>query len=173
MNTDLPWSDCKVAFSIEDADPFDQHGVLDGRLPNGWELDEVDGTGARWVVIFRVMATLTVGDGRAVAALLIEVGANPKPTAGRIQRDDFVVHKHALVPQFGVVVASGPTAYDVVWIGGSTSRYRHADDVVRVATDAEVAALGDITRTHLLKEAAAAREERRTGAGVRRGEIWP
>jgi hypothetical protein len=90
-----------------------------------------------------------------------------------VQRDDFVVHKHALVPQFGVVVASGPTAYDVVWIGGSTSRYRHADGVVRHATEAEVTALGDITRTHLTQEAAAAREGRRAGARIRRGEVWP
>lgn len=95
------------------------------------------------------------------------------PAPARVSRDSFVVHRHAMSPQFGVVVACGPVAYDVVWIGGSTSRYRHADDVVRIATDAEVAALGDITRTHLLQEAAAAREERRTGAGIRRGEIWP
>jgi hypothetical protein len=95
------------------------------------------------------------------------------PTPAHVSRDAFIIHRYAVSPQFGVVVACGPVAYDVVWIGGSTSRYRHVDDVVRIATDAEVAALGDITRTHLLKEAAAAREERRAGAGIRRGEIWP
>jgi hypothetical protein len=95
------------------------------------------------------------------------------PTPTHVSRDAFIIHRHATSPQFGVVVACGPVAYDVVWIGGSTSRYRHADDVVRVATDAEVAALGDIIRVHLLQEATAAREERRAGAGIRRGEIWP
>lgn len=93
--------------------------------------------------------------------------------AERVQRDDFVVHKRIITPQFGVVLASGPTAYDVVWIGGSTSRYRHVDDVVRRATEAEIAALGDITRIHLTQEVAAARAERRAGAGIKRGEIWP
>lgn len=95
------------------------------------------------------------------------------PPSVRVSRDAFIIHRHAVSPQFGVVVACGPVAYDVVWIGGSTSRYRHADDVVRVATDAEVVALGNITRVHLLQEATAVHEERRAGAGIRRGEIWP
>ncbi len=74
-----PWCDCKVAYSVDNADPFDDVTLLDGRLPPGWELNEVDGAGARWMAVFRVGVMLTIEDGERVQALLVEVGANRRP----------------------------------------------------------------------------------------------
>lgn len=86
-----PWDDCKVAFGIEDDRPFDNrklfaragrcgpHGVRKSPcpLPGGWTLDQVDGAGARWVVVFRVDGVPSVEDGERVAAWLRKIGANP------------------------------------------------------------------------------------------------
>lgn len=69
-----PWCDCKVAFSVDDADPFD-HTILKP-LPDGWSLDGIDGTGARWVAVFRVAGVPTVEDGRKVKRWLRSIGAN-------------------------------------------------------------------------------------------------
>ncbi len=71
---------------------------------------------------------------------------------------------------YGIVIASGAKTYDVVWIGGSTTRYRHGERDVRVVSAAEVDAH---TRDHLIGEAEAARRERRSGAGIRRGTVSP
>ena len=68
-----PWCDCKVAFGIEDADPFDIERTEP--LPRGWTLNEVDGTGARWVAVFRVSGIPTTEDGRAVKRWLRKIGA--------------------------------------------------------------------------------------------------
>lgn len=74
---DAPWDDCKVAYLVENGDPFDDVAVSDGALPKGWTLAEVDGTGARWVAIFRVAARPTECAGRAVSRWLQRIGANP------------------------------------------------------------------------------------------------
>lgn len=75
-----PWSDCKVAFPLDDGDPFDDHDLIDaasaGRdLPSGWALDEVDGTGARWVAVFRVAGIPSPRAGRCVLKWLRKIGA--------------------------------------------------------------------------------------------------
>jgi hypothetical protein len=85
-----------------------------------------------------------------------------RPAAG-----DFIHEAH----DYGLVIASGPVTYDVVWIGGSTTRYRHGErDVAIVHQDHED--LG-VWRYHLEREAKAAREERREGRGIRRGQVSP
>lgn len=68
-----PWDDCKVAFGIDNADPFDTE--RSEPLPSGWELNEVDGTGARWVAVFRVAGIPTVEDGQLVNRWLRKIGA--------------------------------------------------------------------------------------------------
>lgn len=74
----IPWSDCKVAFSIGNADPFDSVDCERGtRLPRGWELSEVDGTGGRWVVVFRVKGIPATEDGERVKRWLRRIGACP------------------------------------------------------------------------------------------------
>lgn len=80
MVTQLPWSDCKIAFSIDNADPFDDlNNVLfepdAPGLPHGWRLNEIDGTGARWVAVFRVRGVPTVDDGRLAKRWLCKIGA--------------------------------------------------------------------------------------------------
>lgn len=70
----VPWCDCKVAFGIDDPETFerwmDRTDDGEGLLPAGWTLCETDGTGARYVAIFRVDGALALGDGSAVAHLL-------------------------------------------------------------------------------------------------------
>lgn len=69
----MPWDDCKVAFGVDDGpgiwEALDQP-KNEARLPAGWEIDELDGAGARWVMIFRVVGLPSPEDGRKVAALL-------------------------------------------------------------------------------------------------------
>jgi hypothetical protein len=68
-----PWDDCKVAFGIDNADPFDTDRPEP--LPRGWKLNEVDGSGARWVAVFRVKGIPTAADGTAVKRWLRKIGA--------------------------------------------------------------------------------------------------
>ena len=82
------------------------------------------------------------------------------------KRGDFVKEG----AEVGIVLASGSKTFDVVWTGGSTSRYRYGIRDIHLATERD---LEDCNREHLIKEAADAREERRIGAGVKRGQIWP
>jgi len=70
---------------------------------------------------------------------------------------------------YGVVLACGPVAFDIVWTGGSTTRYRH--DTQRHITVITGDALSECDRRHLLT-AAAAKAERARGARIRRGSIW-
>lgn len=75
-----PWDDCKVAFGVDDGDPFDDSTIFEnlcaGRgLPRGWVLDEVDGTGARWVAVFRVDGVPSPSSGKRVRATLRSIGA--------------------------------------------------------------------------------------------------
>lgn len=73
--TNVPWDDCKVAFGIDDADPFDDIDCMKEMLPKGWEVNEVDGTGARWVVVFRVTGPVSHADGDRVRKALKRIGA--------------------------------------------------------------------------------------------------
>lgn len=82
------------------------------------------------------------------------------------KRGDFVQESTSR----GVVLISGPTSFDIVWIGGSTSRYRHGTRVIRLMSIDE---LSEMERKHLTDEAERAREERRTGARIKRGQVWP
>lgn len=74
----------------------------------------------------------------------------------------------------GIILSSGAVTFDIVWIGGSTSRYRYSTGRhVRLATPREIEAADPTMIEHLRKEAADAREERRTGARRKRGQVWP
>ncbi len=81
-----------------------------------------------------------------------------------IKRGDFVKESGS----YGLVIAAGPKTFDVIWIGGGTSRYRHGMRAIAATTE-----VSDWERKHLIAEARAAREERRTGAGIKRGQVWP
>jgi hypothetical protein len=52
------------------------------QLPKGWSLNEIDGTGARWVAIFRVAGVPRVEDGERVV-LRIKTLAGAKKKAAR------------------------------------------------------------------------------------------
>lgn len=73
----------------------------------------------------------------------------------------------------GIILQSGNVTYDIVWIGGSTSRYRYA-----TGRDVHIATPFDLehqegTIQHLRREAETARRERREGARIRRGALHP
>lgn len=76
---ELAWSDCKVAFSVDDEQVVWEHfgpGTKSPfRLPEGWELCQTDASGYRAVAVFRVDGDLTRKDGEEVAHLLVEIGA--------------------------------------------------------------------------------------------------
>jgi hypothetical protein len=71
----LPWNDCKVAFGIEYENPVWRLSDDGSLLPHGWNLEETDGSGARWVAIFRVETVPTAADGEKVLSALREIGA--------------------------------------------------------------------------------------------------
>lgn len=78
--TGTPWSDCKVAFDVDNDVPFDDRLVFETLcagtgLPRGWVLDEVDGTGARWVAVFRVSVFPTKYAGKRIRSTLRAIGA--------------------------------------------------------------------------------------------------
>lgn len=98
------------------------------------------------------------------------------PLSGtRFKRDDVIVENNGGHREFGLVLQSGKVSYDVIWIGGMTTRYRYATGrQVRVATEHEIAEdLGAVYLKGLREDAAQARDERRRGAGIKRGQIWP
>lgn len=64
----------------------------------------------------------------------------------------------------------GTRTFDVIWIGGSTTRYRHGVRDIRIVLVAELDAH---SREYLACEAEAARRERRAGARIRRGTVSP
>ena len=68
---ELPWSDLKVAFPINDPDAA---WKLDDRKPwpGGWQMTETDSTGARAVAIFRVNGVPSVPDAEAISRMLKE-----------------------------------------------------------------------------------------------------
>ncbi len=87
-----------------------------------------------------------------------------------VQADDFIEERSPGCGMYGRVLVSGAKTFDVVWIGGSTTRYRHGVRDIRIVPAAEL----DVhSRDHLSREAEAARRERRAGARVRRGTVSP
>ena len=76
MSRALPWSDLKVAFGITNPERYlKAHDRGAAPLPAGWSLTEIDGSGARWVIVFRVEEVIpTVEDARTVAALIRRFG---------------------------------------------------------------------------------------------------
>lgn len=76
MQTEVPWSDCKVEFPWNppdtlELDDFGGLGLLmEQEWPDGWDINEVDGAGARWVAVFRIAGAPSVGDGNLVAQKL-------------------------------------------------------------------------------------------------------
>lgn len=60
--TKMPWSDCKVAFPIYDSEAV-WNSDIKLNLPDGWTLIETDGTGARYVAVFRINGMPKVEDG--------------------------------------------------------------------------------------------------------------
>ncbi len=81
MTQALPWTDCKVAFDLDNEEALfhaSDAGTL--KLPAGWSLDGTDGSGARRVVLFRIDVLPTIADGEAVAAILAEIN-KPAPVA--------------------------------------------------------------------------------------------
>lgn len=68
---DTPWDDCKVAFGYDgQTDIDDVWDAIKESLPDGWEMNETDGSGARYVFIFRVNGTPNETDGQFVRELL-------------------------------------------------------------------------------------------------------
>lgn len=67
----VPWSDCKVAFSIDDP----EIDLTELPVPRGWELVEIDSTGARAVAVFRVSGIPCIEDGNDVLLELESFGA--------------------------------------------------------------------------------------------------
>lgn len=90
--SELPWSDCKVAYGIEDDGPLwrwhDRHNYKPP-LPTGWSICETDASGARLVVVFRVEGELRQEDGEKVAAILrkLRISVTPSPRASRLRKD--------------------------------------------------------------------------------------
>jgi hypothetical protein len=73
---DVPWDDCKIAYGIDDdASLWRRYDSGKLELPAGWSLDQVDGAGARFVVVFRVKELPYVEDGRAVLSMLRRIRA--------------------------------------------------------------------------------------------------
>lgn len=84
---------------------------------------------------------------------------------------DFIEETGGGTRDYGVIIACGRVSYDVIWVGGSTSRYRHSDG--RHVAVIDPSNVDDFTRRHLLGEAADARAERARGARIRRGAVSP
>jgi len=72
--SEMPWSDCKVAFGVDDNDAFErwmEHtNWAEGLLPEGWSICEKDWSGARAVVVCRVEGLPDPRDGQIVKELL-------------------------------------------------------------------------------------------------------
>jgi len=91
-----------------------------------------------------------------------------------VKRDDIVVMlKHGHERELWCVLACGPKTFDLVAYSGYVERHKHGNVATRPATAADFHGDEEHQTTHLRKEAAAAREERRTGARVKRGQVWP
>lgn len=97
----------------------------------------------------------------------------PKPPKDsrldHFKRDQIIVENGDL----GIILQSGPLAYDVLWIGGSTTRYLYSTGRhVRGATEHDLEYQESMV-AHLRDEVASARQERREGERIRRGQVSP
>lgn len=93
----------------------------------------------------------------------------PVTPNGRFKRDEIVVEAGSL----GLILQSGDVAFDVLWIGGSTSRYRYSTRRhVRAATSFDLEGQDGMV-AHLREEAEAARKERKSGSRIKRGQLHP
>ena len=105
---------------------------------------------------------------RMRAVMVKHIHAEHAERGTAFARGDVVIEIGASGGSLGIVLQSGAVAFDIIWLGGSTSRYRYATGrAVRLATEDEIAA-DPFTIRMLRQEAEAANEERRTGAGRRR-----
>lgn len=89
-----------------------------------------------------------------------------------LKRGDFVVDSVGGHTTHGLVLSAGLVSYDVVIVGGGTERHRQGSSRYR-KVDPVAEGFGSYIVEHLTEEAARAREERRTGARIKRGVIWP
>ena len=75
--SEMPWSDCKVAFGVDDIDSFrwwlERTNWGEGHLPEGWSICETDASGARFVVVCRVEGLPDPKDGEIVRDLFEKV----------------------------------------------------------------------------------------------------
>lgn len=91
------------------------------------------------------------------------------PSPLLVQAGDFIEERGAC-NSLGRVLVSGAKTFDVIWLGGSTTRYQHGVRDIRIVAAAEL----DVhSREHLTQEAAAAHRERQAGARIRRGTVSP
>lgn len=93
MGIDLPWSDMKVAFGLDDDEPLDRWWSSTARnkrrLPPGWSLNEIDGSGARWVAVFRVEDRIpTLAEGEAVQGFLEAIRAVTPAGRAALQKEE-------------------------------------------------------------------------------------
>jgi hypothetical protein len=87
--------------------------------------------------------------------------------SSKVKRGDFIKEAGS----YGLVLTAGPKTFDVIWTGGSTSRYRHGARIFDLAN--EDRHLSALERESLTRDAIDARNERKQGAGIKRGQIWP
>lgn len=86
----------------------------------------------------------------------------------RFKRGDVIVQSGNGMTSLGMILCSGPTSFDVIWLGGSTSRYRYGmRRSIRLATESDIAS-DPFAMGHIRREFTNAIEERRTGARMRR-----
>ena len=93
-----------------------------------------------------------------------------------LHHDDLIVEEGPAGGRYGIVLQTGPVAFDVLWIdGGSTTRFQHSwGRHIRTITEEELRReYGEQPGYDPVKiirfEAAKVRRERRGGAGIRRG----
>jgi hypothetical protein len=87
----------------------------------------------------------------------------------RFKRGDIVKESG----EIGIVLQTGKIAYDIVWTGGSTSRYKYSTGRhVHLATAFELDGQDDLVIS-LREEAEVVRGERARGEGVRRRQLYP
>jgi hypothetical protein len=89
------------------------------------------------------------------------------------KRGDFVIRQGETAP--ALIFAAGPKTYDLIHLSGFVERLKQSwrDEQTRIADEADFHGNRSYYIEQLTKEADKAREERRTGARVKRGAIWP
>jgi hypothetical protein len=85
IKNDVPWSDCKIAFGVHDGDSiWDLYDTqIKPYISEKWELWGTDGSGARWVVIFRVNGIPTREEGEKVKSILEKINKKAEQKSQR------------------------------------------------------------------------------------------